>query len=724
MVAFFIPDARTDSGRRHPNPSIKHFLLTVVGMLLLFSPATYGERNEGNSEKMDYDNIYLKAVDDHLEKYLRPGAAVNFGSNAREADIYLGFAGWAYGSRLSRWYQDPRLLPPFVRAVDALFMGLDASEKGKSRSPDMIYRDPPVVEVDLERSCHGALLGFIAAIKNPEIAAALGDQRMAAIHASMKKSADFWLAQEKSRNHEQPWFYAMAIVNLTYGYLYTGDPAYLRRISHWFGEIYKSRSASGGLGYMRDNPYFGPVYWYSDATLFELGFARMALEGLPEATPVIQEMEELARATSDAFREVLVSPGYQEYYSVIWWKQLKRTRTEPFATATLALLSKDPTMVYMASRGAERGYFYDGRPDTMRTLVAAQYMEWIKDYPEAEPDDHYSFYDKDRIGIRGRFGPFNYTAQAGAFAGTVVGVTMLDENRGLNAILQRVTPVVRINPDPDASREDLNGLWIQSWSPREGYDGTVPPVSVARMGDYGAVGTRYHPLKSHWGSEEAVRSVVDLGRHWEMVQLWITGPERLVGLIITTCLQETNAAGVALWMSVSENEIKPTDDPNIYAAGKLRVSLIGHDYSKVGMAPSRAWVARDREKEWSGLYLADEAGAVHYIEEKKSPVVAYHPGDSWWALIDIYPEISGPSEAEVIAGDGWIALRSLQGEGELTALMNLTAEDMVVSIDDLGLPENGTYQMARGAHGNFVQPIGAEIRLTSNEVVIFVNKNK
>ncbi|HWL53403.1 MAG TPA: hypothetical protein VNQ90_13280 [Chthoniobacteraceae bacterium] len=696
-----------------PLPLIRPLLsfLSFVIMLPLFSAGA-------SPDAPDRQNLYLNAVEDHLDRALQGNTV-----KARDVDALLAATAWSYQDPASRHYQDRGLLKLMARAIDQFFLDAavphDVAPETAPPALETLYRDPPMVNVSYHQSHRGVLMAFIAAIRNPAMAEALGPERLRAIRRSLEKHAAYWRDLEKSPTHEQPWFYGVAILNLTYAYLSTGDTGYLHRTSHWFDELYRCRGSDGALEYMRNTPYFGPVYWYTDSTLYELGMARLAVSTLPEAASFVQKLDEFARGLVSSYKKNLISPGYNEYYSVIWWKHLPRTSSMPFATGALAFMTGDPQIAYLALEETRRGLFYDNRTLSTRTLASGLFVRAIASIrPEPLPDD-YAFYDANRIGIRGRFGAFNYTVQAGAHAGTMAGATLLTKGRDLKAILQRVTPIIRKNPNPAAGRDDLGSLWILSWHPGKEPAPERPPVGVVHAGNLGVVATTYHPLSSHWAEDGKLEERLERSGDWLIGQLWFTTPERIVGYARTTCLKPNKAYGVALWNSFSQVDTLSRLDDHRYLAGGLIYHIHEHDYPRVGQAPSRAYVARHRDKQWVGLYLTDETGGVHYLEEKMTPPHDYAAGDSWHAIVDIYPEGTPPADVRLLLErDGVIALRIRDSEARYIALFNAADQATTLTFSQLQLPPEAEPTIHRGVSGASVEIQDQTIELPSREALL------
>ncbi len=664
-------------------------------------------------------NPTLSHFQDRLSAALdakRLSAEGNFSPDAQLAAIT-----WAYHDPTSRLHGRKELLPLMGAALDGFLTKADARDRKEPRSLEEIYADPPMVSIDLYTAHHGTLMAMVAAARDTTISEALGFARMATIRASLDKHAAYWKALEKSPNHEQPWFYAMAVANLAQAYRYSRDEACLERASHWMDELRRCRAADGALEYMRHPAAYGGVYWYTDATLYELGYACHALVDEPAGARLVQEIGELARQLVPYHLHALISPGYTEYYSVIWWKHLTRAFSKPYATGALAYMSRDPRILFMAREGARRGYHYDGNPNTTRALFAGIWEEETAEWPEEAPDaSPGSFYDANRVGIRGRYGRWNFTAQAGNHAGTIPGVTLLTEDRQLSAVLQRVTPIIRKDPDPTKPREDLHGLWILSWDP--GSSAPRPAVGVALAGDFGVVASRYHPLTSHWAEDGALKQRLRWADDWRVDQLWITTPQRLLGLVRTTALRSNRSAGVALWSAFSEVSQVRALSPERYAAGELAFHLHENSYPHAGTAPSRATVSLPKSPiRWEGLYLTDEPGKVHYLEGKAGKLHRYHEGDTWHALIEISPLATSPAKAKVLQDSGALLVVSLDApEGRVIAIFNHSDQAQVLTefADLPGFPERTTLTLHRGVSGKSGSPLSEKLHLAPREALL------
>lgn len=667
-------------------------------------------------------NIYLSSIESYLDSCIQNSETKNpFGSRRFASNSFLGNAIWAVQDPQSRHFGNEELIQLLGPAIDAFLIELAGmGEQPVPEDLESLYTNPPMIGVSLYTAHQGALFAFVTLANHPELAKSIGASRLKAIRKSLDKHAEYWLSLESSPVHEQPWFYAQAILNLTMGFLYTGDNRFLDRTGFWFAELYRCRGTDGSLNYMRNTPWFGPVYWYSDATIYELAWARLAVEGIPEAVSLTQQLDELARELVPFYQKYLIGPGWQEYYSVIWWKQLTRTSAEPYVTATLAYMTGDPTLAWMAREETRRGLFYDNNRSGNRTLISGLMLSAIGDIASVEPADHYSFYDPNRVGVRGRYGKFNFTAQAGSHAGTVIGVTLLDENRDLRSVLQRVTPIIRMDPDPARRREDLHSLFILSWTPQTLY-AQRPPTGVVRAEDYGVVATSYHPLSSHWAEDGTLEQRLAASFGWKMDQVWITTPQRAVGFVKTTSLRPNRAYGVALWNSFSEAErIIPLDEQR-YAANGLILHLHDHNYPHQGTAPSRSSITLDKEKSWLGLYLTDEAGMPHYIQEKHSKPQDYHAGESWQALIEVYAEDTQFSAVSLVLDtEELIAVRLENATEELIAIFNRSVSIQHMPVADLGITGVSSFHVYRGVSGTASSPSGEVLRLQPGEALLLV----
>ncbi len=656
----------------------------------------------GNAEEKRMTNIYLDAVDEYVSGCVQRG---DFGTRAFSGNLFLGMGVWAWADQDSTHFKSKAVEKLIPLAVDSFLKELSFKVLEEEKTLEEIYQNPPMVNVVLQTAHQGALAGFVKIVRDEHLSALMGDARLAAIKKSLDKHGAYWIKQDVSPSHEQPWAYAQAILNLTYAYLYSGERQYVERTGFWFKNLSWCLGADGGLQYMRDDMSYGPVYWYSDATVYELGFARAALIGEAGAQDLAQELDEMARRMVPYYKKYVIGNGYVEYYSVIWWKQLSRTTTKPYATAALAYMTADPQMCWLAQEGMSRKLFYDDRKEGMRTWLSAVMMREIDGWSAQKPAvDGYTFYDADRIGVRGRFGKFHYTLQAGPHAGTVAGGMLLNDTGELQSVLQRVTPVVRLDPDPKKRRDDLHSLFILSWSKDGVTQETRPAVGVVRAETVGAVGTRYHPRTSHWAEDGELQRRIRESQAWEMEQLWLATPDRMVGVVQIQCVAPSRAFGVALWNSFSEIENLTALDDSQYEADGMIYRVVEHDFARVGLAPSRAVIALDQDKKWHGLYLADEAGAQHFIDETSPRSVNYRIGQKWQAVVEVYPKENGPSETRVRTFGEMTGLESREGETTWLAVFNHQNSPEKITREEL-IPENAEnilfYRGVEGEQGQF-----------------------
>jgi len=343
------------------------------------------------------------------------------------------------------------------------------------------------------------------------------------------------------------------------------------------------------------------------------------------------------------FYPLMVEPsGRVEGYTDPSWKH-SQPRVAPQGPEIVASITGDARNKRCANIGLARA-----RPtQQLHNIFTAP---WWREMPEEPLADNYIVFDENVQAPRARFGPFSFAANArdfgpgqigkDTFIGCLyspVGGAAEDESTLLIA-----TSEFRLKP------EGIHWRNARFVSGEEQFSHVMAP-------DFFSLAVKYRITAQSHGGKSATLP-------WEGTQQWFASPNRLVGLLHITALEDYPCAGIWGRLRLGQNLAIEQGEGDFYKYGPLLARIHDHNYATVGTQPSEVFYLDVPEKfKGTEIILRDADSAT--VEDPEQ--TTYPAGTDHWFLAEILPYTSELAEDVVAIDDGDLRGLSFR-EGNVT----------------------------------------------------------
>ncbi len=343
------------------------------------------------------------------------------------------------------------------------------------------------------------------------------------------------------------------------------------------------------------------------------------------------------------FYPLMVEPsGRIEGYTDPSWKHYQ-PRVAPHAPDIVASITGDARNKRCANIGLARG-----RPGAhLHCIFAAPWWQEMADEPLA---DNYVIFDENTQAPRARFGPFSFAANARDF-----GPGQIGKDTFVGCLFSPV----------EGAPEDEASLLIAASEFR------LKPEGIHwRNARYVSGGEQISQVMAPDFFSQAVKYTVTAPSHggnsadqpWEGTQQWFASPNRLVGLLHITALEEFTCAGIWGRLRFGQNLEIEKSEGEFYKYGPLLARIHDHNYETVSTQPSEVFYLDVPEKfKGAEIVLRDADSAT--VEDPEQ--TTYPAGTDHWFLAEVFPYTSEMADdfAAIEEGD----LRGLTfREGDVT----------------------------------------------------------
>ena len=398
------------------------------------------------------------------------------------------------------------------------------------------------------------------------------------------------------------------------------------------------------LGFLEDTifPMGGMIYHGTQNECYgyhnlNIAFVPWYLEytGDPRARRIIEK-------TVDFYPLMVEPSGQVEGYTDPSWKHYQGW-VSPQGPDIVASITDDARNKRCASIALDRA-----RPGQhLHSIFAAP---WWKDMPDEPLADNYIVFDENVQAPRARFGPFSFAANARDFGQGQIGkdtfvgclfspVGGAAEER---ASLLVATNEFRLNP------EGIHWRNARFVSGEEQFSHVMAP-------DFFSLAVKYRITAQSHGGKSATLP-------WEGTQEWFTSPNRLVGLLHITALEEQTCAGIWGRLRLGQRLAIEQGEGDFYKYGPLLTRIHDHNYATVSVQPSETFYLDVPEKFKSTEIILRDADSATAEDPEKT---TYAAGTDHWFLAEVLPYTSELAEDVEAIHDGDLRGLSFR-EGNVT----------------------------------------------------------
>ncbi|MEM6886097.1 MAG: hypothetical protein AAF571_13805 [Verrucomicrobiota bacterium] len=491
---------------------------------------------------------------------------------------------------------------------------------------------------------------------------------------------DFWL--NEYRKTENMGFYAnrdLAVANiLLCSGMYLEEPEGLdvarKLVMAQFDNLYPD----GGIAYIgTQNESCG---YHGANTTFLTRYYH--LSGQTEALDLLKKTEWYA--------PISVEPGnVSDFWTCSSWKHAWNTGVGFGGESVVGLTGNPYERTMLDSEIAKSGASLD-------PLSAM----WYRNDIETEPfPDHYTIFDRNISGPRGRFGRFSYAANLRIpnnkepGSATIMGAMTTESDIDkypypLEAVLSGIMPKVMVETTPNEKHKRPKWVYLTS--------GANNAASVGR--DWSAMHSHYQ-LHAYGSSRKGAVAP------WNGTQLWLGIGNRLFGLLEVSPQGEQEAFEVAMAATlgvggVGEHRKKPlaTHSDQHWSLGTLHFELLGHNFDSVRVNEIKMRRAPAYEIFCSTRPASEPASADSGIETSLGTLGNFSQQKPYYAVV----EVSHAQDSKAAAQIKTIQLDTLTGlsiqlaSESYTLLFNHGDEAREVDGVKLGLSDIGMLHYPRG----------------------------
>lgn len=444
------------------------------------------------------------------------------------------------------------------------------------------------------------------------------------------------------------------------------DPRYTESAREFMRALEESLLPDGGFNYISVS---NEVYQYHEIVVKWVA-RYFQVTGDPLA-------EEVLARTANYYPLYLAPPGIPERTSHVWWKHSGPLTASPAGPEIVASFANDGRNKWLAQRLLSNLTPYDA-------YYAVDF--WRPDIEPVAPADRYVLYDGNISGVRGRFGDFSWVGTLGvsqdAFAGAVIADrTMVPAS--IDSSLLLVTPEVGLG---------LSGPLMN----RAAYiSGLSYPKSLVIADQFAALSVTYRPRRPANPPDEYPE------QPWTVRQTWLFLPTNVVGLVSMESDEEQRGRYVRMRVRTEPLGKLRQLEPDLYAAGKLRLRMLDHNFPvvRIDKAVPHDW-DHDRQPNADEIFFEEEP-----LTER--PWRLYTKGQEYRLALDAHPEWNpGVASFAQIRDSDFVGFSVAVADAHYTVLFNTKDEARGLRLPggiqglahDVGLRVGRVYISSSDAH--------------------------